>query len=70
MSNRYQLPAELLDIARLIEQLAQQREVSHETAAVAVLVHTIGDLIASGWKAADSLEGIEQTLAETDRARS
>jgi hypothetical protein len=69
MNNRYELPSELLDTCRMIEQLAQVRGMSHEAAAVAVLTHTLGDLIASGWKLADSMESIEQTLSEAGSVR-
>jgi hypothetical protein len=62
------LPTELLDVCQLVEQVARQRELSHEAASVIVLTHALGDLIASGWKSADSLEGIEQTLAEASTA--
>jgi hypothetical protein len=69
MNNRYELPSELLDIALLVERVAQAREMSHEAAAVIVLAHTLGDLIAAGWKSADALEGLEQTMGEAGSAR-
>ena len=68
MSNRYELPAELLDIARLIEQLAQVRGMSHETAAVAVLVHQLQDSAAAAWKISDALEGLERIADEATRS--
>ena len=69
MNNRYQLPAELLDIAVLVEQVAQSREMSHEAASIIVLTHTLGDLVAAAWKTADSLESIEQTMGEASTAK-